>query len=425
MEICTSPFNVTVDLWVALILGISGLFSNILNTSVFWKLGFTESSNISLMTIAFIDCIKCSVGFFSRVHCFIGLADVAMSVNWQRVAYFVNSHVQNCGVSVVNVITMYLTIERCLCLCLPLKVKSIITPRTTVYVILSVTCAVHLFLWPMFSFYYISWSFDLNYNRSMAVFRPTDLLLGNSFIGTYLNITYLVWCATPFMTILVGTFVIIVKLHMHMKFRSLHADTKLMNADTTNNMVPNISPGRKCSSSAQKQTHIHRDNRKLVLSEYTEAAACQANSSLHSINRNNKVSLTFSKKNVRLVKMLLLIVLVYSISILPRLVITVVRVVEPEFIYNRQLNDSINLSYQITYFIDLLVANSHIGIYLAMSSQYRQNCGVSVVNVITMYLTIKNNACVCVLPLKVKLVLTPKATPYVLLAVTIAVHAPL
>lgn len=126
-----------IQLWGCFLLGGTGVVSNALNIAVFWRLGFRETANISLMLIAVIDCVKCSVSFLYRGYGLAGLFDVVLEVNWTRVTYLLNAHVQNLGVPMVSVVTMYVTVERCVCMCLPLKVKSILTTKVTVISLIS------------------------------------------------------------------------------------------------------------------------------------------------------------------------------------------------------------------------------------------------------------------------------------------------
>ncbi|KAK6961814.1 multitransmembrane protein, partial [Biomphalaria glabrata] len=100
-----------IQLWGCFLLGGTGVVSNALNIAVFWRLGFRETANISLMLIAVIDCVKCSVSFLYRGYGLAGLFDVVLEVNWTRVTYLLNAHVQNLGVPMVSVVTMYVTVE--------------------------------------------------------------------------------------------------------------------------------------------------------------------------------------------------------------------------------------------------------------------------------------------------------------------------
>ncbi|KAI8782580.1 lysophosphatidic acid receptor 6 [Biomphalaria glabrata] len=121
------------------IVSLFGVFFNVINVSVFFKMGFFETTNITLCSLAVADLIILLMlvafsviynpAFIEAVH---GMQVVQaldyLPVGWPFVCF---SRISGC-------LTTYVALERFLCVALPLKVKTILTPGRTVAVNVSV-----------------------------------------------------------------------------------------------------------------------------------------------------------------------------------------------------------------------------------------------------------------------------------------------
>uniref|UniRef100_A0A2C9KXD3 G-protein coupled receptors family 1 profile domain-containing protein n=1 Tax=Biomphalaria glabrata TaxID=6526 RepID=A0A2C9KXD3_BIOGL len=313
-----------IQLWGSFFLGGTGVVSNALNIAVFWRLGFRETANISLMLIAVIDCVKCSVSFLYRGYGLAGLFDVVLEVNWTRVTYLLNAHVQNLGVPMVSVVTMYVTVERCVCMCLPLKVKSILTTKVTAISLISLITLSGATISPICMMYYVTWFYDPIFNQTVAQYMPTDYFIRNIHIVDYINVIYMCWNSTAFVVIAICTVIIIVKLQKHATFRSEHFSNSTLKNLSTNTVA--VADKEKSIARCDRESNVSSSHEDTSI-EHTSAHPRQ--SKIFKVRRRfqggrgstlktRQSDVHLSKKESRLVKMLLLIILVYCINILPR-----------------------------------------------------------------------------------------------------------
>ena len=103
-----------------------GLFTNSANILVFWRLGFSSVSNINLFFLSVFDMmiivlcayfVVCSNAFYSLVTFMSGYALVLIV----HPLYF-------SGLAMSSCITALISMERCCCVMLPMKVGASITP---------------------------------------------------------------------------------------------------------------------------------------------------------------------------------------------------------------------------------------------------------------------------------------------------------
>ncbi|GFN86519.1 chemosensory receptor a [Plakobranchus ocellatus] len=107
------------------------VISNSLSITVFVRLGFSEPSNISLVALAASD-LACAVLLIWANSCFLlSSMDVRLPFDATNVSYLTGS-IQWAFISrTVAWITAFISFERCLCILVPLKVKKLITSKST------------------------------------------------------------------------------------------------------------------------------------------------------------------------------------------------------------------------------------------------------------------------------------------------------
>ncbi|XP_005095699.1 uncharacterized protein LOC101864134 [Aplysia californica] len=164
-----------------------GLFSNLVNLVIFWKHGFRESITVGLMGLAVSDTCTILCGAVLAV-CFNPLIPFSeIGVNIRAVQNLVGSRPRVCFARATALITMYITLERCLCVALPLRVKTILTPARTLAVVVSIFASVLLIYSPIWAAYRLEWTFSPSQNASelTLVSAPNaEELEGFSFVIT-------------------------------------------------------------------------------------------------------------------------------------------------------------------------------------------------------------------------------------------------
>lgn len=162
-----------VNLWgPGLVVCLFGVVTNILNIITFMKQGARDTVNISLLGLAASD-FSSQIGLFFTNICFLPalssmdlpfvINDVMYIFSWCHILF----------TRITTWITAYITLERCLCVMVPLKVKNIFTPKRTVLYLLFVCVFMIASVFP--SFYTA---------RPAKIFVPSrnKTILGLSFI---------------------------------------------------------------------------------------------------------------------------------------------------------------------------------------------------------------------------------------------------
>ncbi|CAL1541357.1 unnamed protein product, partial [Lymnaea stagnalis] len=143
-----------------------GIVGNVINVAVFLKLGFRETTNITLLGLAISDlgCLLSAEWVYLCFNPLFNNADIP----------FVPFEIENitggwphiCFGRITGVITAYVTLERCLCITLPLTVKAVLTPRRTSLVIVCIFLVMFISVSPVFTVNLLEWKFYPSSNRT-------------------------------------------------------------------------------------------------------------------------------------------------------------------------------------------------------------------------------------------------------------------
>ncbi|KAK7005265.1 tachykinin-like peptides receptor 86C [Biomphalaria glabrata] len=142
------------------------LMSNMINILVFAVQGLETSVNISLFTISLMDLVRIvflliSIFYLKPFADFMEVPESLFEVFYVTVASPLGS-----AIRITLHITVYIAIERCLCVVFPIKIKRIITRKTTACIILAIIGFNGVTLYPIYSVYSLSWDFYFLWNSS-------------------------------------------------------------------------------------------------------------------------------------------------------------------------------------------------------------------------------------------------------------------
>ncbi|KAI8740939.1 G-protein coupled receptor frpr-1 [Biomphalaria glabrata] len=289
---------------------IMGIVTNTIIIIVFCTQGFQDSVNISLTAMAIWELFKCIVGLAMRVYGPLGWISPVYRKTWKNISTPTLNYVQVFANYVTYVMAAYVAFERCLCVALPFKVKSIFVPRLTLVMMILISIVVILSFGIIFFVYDIYWMVDPIYNQSIIVYTNNAFYrkYGSGVIEyfTYIGFLNPVFC---FVVIFLCTVVIFYQLHKTSKFRS---------------------------------KSIYKEKEKEMSSREKQA-----------------------------VKMLLVVIIVYILALLPRFLLHAGKMVEPEFYYLRAYHNLFNVCAYIVMTVDFINASVHLFIYLKMSTNFR------------------------------------------------------
>ena len=139
--------------------------ANIITIIVYFKIGFADSTNISLTALAFSDLGVAVTALVSALLCIVAtFLDVTFTMN-VTVPFGGIPHLLMTRVS--STITAYISIERYVCVFWPLKVKSMITAKRTFIIMVFIYGFFLCFIPGDILFYPTGWRFDAKRNKTI------------------------------------------------------------------------------------------------------------------------------------------------------------------------------------------------------------------------------------------------------------------
>lgn len=141
--------------WICSILSYLGIILNTLTIIVFSRMGYKETANISMTAVAVWDIIKCvSIAVTSLT---LPMKSISMEwgITWQNVTTIVFRIIKATSSHASGGIAAYVSVERCICVKMPLMVKSLLTRKVVVSacIFISVIAILHnVIIYPAFNF---------------------------------------------------------------------------------------------------------------------------------------------------------------------------------------------------------------------------------------------------------------------------------
>ena len=172
------------------VIGVIGMAANIVTIKVYRRLGFNDSSHISLTALAISD-FGVSLTSVLTVLAFLIPTIPGASFTSEIFMSIATPHVFLTRISAL--ITTYLSVERCLCVLLPLKIKRMITTKRTSIAMVTIFL-VNLGPWPYVFFRYpVGWKFYLGRNKTLLGVLPVTnpIILAVSYIVQGYNSLFL------------------------------------------------------------------------------------------------------------------------------------------------------------------------------------------------------------------------------------------
>ncbi|GFN90155.1 chemosensory receptor a [Plakobranchus ocellatus] len=150
------------------------IISNSLNITVFVRLGFSEPSNISLVALAASDLACVVLSIWTNSCYLLRSMDVRLPFDATNVSFLTGSAPWAFISRTVAWITAFISFERCLCILVPLKVKKLITSKSTF------TAMIIIVIFTCFPFLYVvlrnrfAWIFYPYLNATILDVVPID-----------------------------------------------------------------------------------------------------------------------------------------------------------------------------------------------------------------------------------------------------------
>ncbi|XP_012935530.1 neuropeptide receptor 15-like [Aplysia californica] len=311
--------EITIDFTLSFLISVTGIVTNTLVIIVFARLGYRESVNISMTTIALWDLAKCAGAALQRFAGPLSLWSLAVAESWSNVGVVVMNYFVCFSSYVTSVLAAYVAVERCLCVCLPFKVKWLLTPKVTLFMCVSISIVVFGCFAVMFSIYDVIWVFSPEFNSTIAIYRYNTFALENkAILFDYYNYSGIVWPTASFVVIVVCTTIIVYKLAKSSEFRKGNSDV----------------------SQAEKQG---------------EAPSSQ----------------NLSGRDRQVVKMLVVIIAIYVINLSPRIALYIAKQIIFDFYFLRKYHNMFLFVVYLLYIFDLTNGAINFFVFYTMSTAFR------------------------------------------------------
>ena len=307
-------FELIVGYWVVFFLSSMGLVTNSLTMIVFIRQGFKDSVNVSLFSIAVWDQVKCLAGVIYRLHGPIGLVDPLSGIFWKWASWPALIYLPIFAGYVSYGLATYVSIERCLSVSMPFKVKSLFQPRLTACFMVALSVLIFGSFSAVFLVYKVEFTYNSYYNTSIprvtagALYFVQDGVILKMY--KYLGIFY----PALFCTIMVVTSAIIV-FQLRMSASNLRPESRPNSSATT--------------------------------------------------------SKNMTARDVKVTKMLLVVILVYLMDFFPRLCKYLASLIEPEFFAYNRLHNLMQIASNTIWILDFLNASVNFFIFMSMSTNFK------------------------------------------------------
>lgn len=298
---------------------IFGIISNVLNCIVFIKQGFLDCINISLISLAVSDLCSLLTVMWSNL-CFTPAFQVSgIPIATHEVHLITGSWPHVMFTRVTGWITAFISLERCVCVMLPLKVKSIFTPRTHIVAVIVFFAVTFMCASMAYFSVGVGWRFFPERNKTMLglifLADPKQRKLIDSISYVINGVVMPVSC---FISVVTFTAVLIVKLNQKASWRHAH-------------------------SSAANETQD-----------------------------KSKINTKSNTKERKVAKMVVLISVTFIASFLPAVGTFVAKYIEPQLTYDGLYRRLAMVILSASFTAEVLNSSINIFVYFKMSTKFRQ-----------------------------------------------------
>ncbi|KAI8795543.1 neuropeptide receptor 15 [Biomphalaria glabrata] len=314
-----NQFETFVAFWLISILCCLGLVTNSFSMAVFMAQGFRDGVNISMMSIAMWDFIKCFTAVVNRLHGPISLISASAATSWRNMSFPVTAYTPIFSGYVTFCLTTYVSVERCLCVSRPFTFKAIFSRNFTLVAMVVISGVVFGAYVVVYFIYDIAYTFSPDFNTTIAVYRY------NAFFYQSQNIVMPYYRFTG-ITIPFASFVVL------------------------------------CISSSCTVYYLRKSSQFLTAKNGNDAG----------VKDNSTVNMSFSRREKQVVAMLLSVIFTTIGNLFPRIIFYVAQLVEPELFLLRKYHNVFSVVAVCLFALDILRASVNFFLFLSMSTQFKQ-----------------------------------------------------
>ncbi|KAH9514447.1 hypothetical protein Btru_025280 [Bulinus truncatus] len=147
--------------------GAFGLVTNVLTLAVLWDMGCHDSSGTTLISLTLSDLVNMLVLLWMGVCYNPFFTYSGVSFDTQSVVYLSGGWLKIYISRVTSWITAFLSVERCLCIAMPFRVKHALTKSRSAYVNAGIFIVIFCMLPPIYATTWLSWQWFPDRNRTL------------------------------------------------------------------------------------------------------------------------------------------------------------------------------------------------------------------------------------------------------------------
>ncbi|KAH9524166.1 hypothetical protein Btru_053723 [Bulinus truncatus] len=204
------------------VIGLLGIYANAVNILVLRRQGYQDGVNISLTALAVSDigAAFCQETYIVLSNPWVKETDLIMlkSHLFNYLVYY-----RQYFVRVSCLITSFAAFERCLCVVLPLRIRTVITVKAVVTVNGAIFLVLTLYFVPPHYLIYIDWKFIPQLNKTILGFYYRDNIISISYYFTDMFLPY-----GTFAFLIVCSSVIYLRLRYQAKWRQSFSRASLV-----------------------------------------------------------------------------------------------------------------------------------------------------------------------------------------------------
>ncbi|KAK0048789.1 chemosensory receptor C [Biomphalaria pfeifferi] len=343
---------------ISVVIGPAGLVFNVVNSKVFLKQGVKDCVTICLISLALTDNGSLLCGLLaasSRIFRAVAESEEFKIFLDPMSLWLVLVQAQFCFYDMSTYTTVFIGIERCLCVLLPFKFKSIFTVRNSLFIILSLyvcTFMLHLFLFVYTEFRTV-YNPRLNITQSLIYYGPV-----RSILERYIQlINHLLLPCVSLLIILITTVAMIHGLQKSNHFRN-------KNAAYTSETKPSQPEDFEREVSYFSENSKARDRKSLTIK--------LTNAQREMRDRPKKYYSEISVRTIRVAKMVYTLAIMCFVCNSFRFAVMTCFYVDQEMNARKTKAVAFNIVSGLAFLVQTLNCSVNILVYLACNHSYRQ-----------------------------------------------------
>ncbi|GFN84704.1 chemosensory receptor a [Plakobranchus ocellatus] len=338
---------------LAQLISIFGVVANIINIIVFIKQGFGEAMTVTLTGLAVADLgtVTCQVWHSICWNPWFDFKTLQLPFNPLQIVYLSSGHPRLSSVRISAMILAWATLERCLCITMPFKVRELITPTRSKLFVMAVFIINTASAMPFYYTSRIVSFFDTAVNRSYLILAFTKDRQTIDSVSFALSASLTV-CA--FVAVAVLTIVLVYTLDKASKWRE--------SAMASGSTAEQGKPESKESISSKKSA---KEGQK----EKTKEQLMTKDPSAEEKKKSQQTGA--SNKNKRAAKMVSIISAIFIVCNIPNTCNQLINAFVPEFAKNGSYVNLNQTFWSVGYLTETVNASVNIFMYYTMSSRYR------------------------------------------------------